>query len=422
MRKIILYIALAAALICPALAAEAQYFTLKDSLIYSLENNPNIKSYGAKAQSSFAGVGITGSAYLPQVSASGAYSKNGSQTAATTDGYTDGLSLSQLVYDFNKTPLNIRMSKETYKQSTYDLYDTTQATYLSVIQAYYDILMNQHLIEAYKDGLRSAQQNYEQAKAFFEVGTKSKIDVTTASVSLENSKLDLINATNDLKTAWQNFYNALGMQNQVTLVVEDIQTPAEMKYSQKEILDIAYNNRRDILKIKSKVAAGKMQIDYYAANYFPALSGDASYTWQAKTYPLPRSWGVGLNLSWSIFDGTQTIWQVSQAKANLKDYESQLESTVNSVTKEVETYYISAVKYLESIRVTREKVRQAVENEDLATQRYKVGIGSIIELTDAQAKKVSAYSEFYKSVYAYNKALAQVVKSTGLDMASVYAK
>lgn len=402
--------------------AEEKASTLKDSIIYAIKNNPNIKSYGAKVDYYFANIGIATAAYMPNLSASGAYTKSGSQTATTSENYNDALSLNQLIYDFNQTNLNIKIQKESFHQSQYQLYDKIQEISLYAITSYYDVLKNRHLVDAYTKNVESNEKTYLQAKTSFEVGTRSKIDVTTASVNLSNARLSLINAKNDLKISIENYYNALSIQGEPKVELQDIVTSYEFFYKPEELTELAFKTRRDIMKLASQITAAKMQKDSYQAQYFPTLNGAAGLSWAGAPYPLPRGWNVGLNLTWALFNGGQREWQITQSKSNIKDLEYQLAGLKDNAKKEVYTNYDKVIKLLEAIFVAKEALRQATENEELAMERYRVGIGSIIEQTDAQSKKIKAAADYYNSVYQYNSAKATLDKSLGLDLAQVYCK
>lgn len=422
MKKIISIILIVFFCLISFSCAEEGFSNLKDSIIYALKNNPDIKSYGAKADTYFAGIGIARADYRPQLTSSDTYVKTKSQTVPTYETYSYGLTLTQLIYDFDKTNLNININKESYNQSLCDLYNKVQDVSLNLIQSYNNVLMNQHLIKAYNTNADRMNKTYLQAKKFFEVGTKSKIDVTTAYVNLSNAKLDYIKAENDLRVSFQNFYNALGVKEEKPITLKDIQTTYDFKAEPEDIVNVAYKIRRDILKLKSQIEAQNMQTKYNAAGYFPSISGNTGYLWTGTLNPLPRAWNSGVSVTWSIFTGGKTSWQVQQSRDKLKDLEFQMESLRNNVRTEVYTKYSDVIKLLESIYVTDDALKQAVENEELASERYRVGLGNIIELTGAQSDRITAEANYVKAIYQYNSAKAQLDKSTGLDLAQIYAR
>ena len=98
---------------------------------------------------------------------------------------------------------------------------TENATVLSVKQAYYGVLQAKRNRDVAADVIRQFQLHLDQARGFYEVGTKAKIDVIKAEVDLSNAKLSLINAENSLKIAWVNLNNAMGVPDAPEYTIED---------------------------------------------------------------------------------------------------------------------------------------------------------------------------------------------------------
>lgn len=402
--------------------AEEKTISLKDCLIYALGNNPDIKSYNFKVNASYSQLHQAISDYLPSISGSSTYDRSGSQTTAMTKSFGDTLKISQLVYDFNKTNYSIKMAGESLKQSDYSLYLKIQDIISSVIGAYYDVLKNIHLVEALKRDVARREKTLEQAKAFFEVGVKSKIDVTTSRVNLSTARLDLIKARNDLKVSYQSLYKAMGFNEGYNLNPEDIKYIVEYNKTRDEALAISFNERRDLMSLGSKIESSEIQAKYNQRGTYPYVTADGSYTWNGSQYPLNRSWDLGLNLNWSIFDAGLSFWKVKESNANIQDFKAQYESLKNSIKKEVSDYYSELIESFEAIKVSKEKLQNANENMELAEGRYNVGQGDIIELSQAQYEQIQADADMIVSVYTYMKAKADLEKATGVDMAPIYVK
>ncbi|MFH1452606.1 MAG: TolC family protein [Armatimonadota bacterium] len=405
-----------------AVYSEEKTFSLKDCLIYSSDNNPDIKSYSFKVKAYFSKVGQARSGYLPQLTGSASYDRSGSQTTDMVRDNNDSLRLSQLIYDFNKTIYGIQMADEELSQSNLNLYDTTQSVFLNVVKSYCDVLKNNHLVEAMKKNVSRMKETLSQAEAFFLQGTKSKIDVTTAEINLSSVKLELIKAENSLKVSYQALYEAMGFTGESSLSLVEIKELIQYGYSLEDSLAFAFKERPDIKIMASKVKESTMQEKYNKRGAYPSITGDGSYSWDGAQYPLGRSWNIGLNLSWSIFDGGNTIWKVKEAQANTQDYKAQLTSHKNQAKKEVTDYYTTMTEKHDTLMVNKDRFRQAKENLDLADGRYKVGMGNIIELTQAQYEYIKSEADVIASTYEYMKAKADLEKSTGANLASIYAE
>jgi outer membrane protein TolC len=125
------------------------------------------------------------------------------------------------------------------------------------------------------------------------------------------------------------------------------------------------------------------------------------------------TWSLSVNASIPIFEGLVTKYNVQQAKANLRATQSNAEVLRQDINKQVEQNYLNVKAAIEKIRATEKGQEAARENWELAQGRYKAGVGSIIEVTDARVKFFSAELSYIRSVYDFKVAEAQLEKAVG---------
>ncbi len=125
------------------------------------------------------------------------------------------------------------------------------------------------------------------------------------------------------------------------------------------------------------------------------------------------TWSVSLNASVPIFEGLTNKYSVQQAKANLRATQSNAEVLRQDINKQVEQSYLNVRAAAEKTRATEKGKEAAQENWELAQGRYKAGVGSIIEVTDAQVKFFNAELTYIRSVYDLKVAEAQLEKAVG---------
>jgi outer membrane protein TolC len=125
------------------------------------------------------------------------------------------------------------------------------------------------------------------------------------------------------------------------------------------------------------------------------------------------TWSLSVNASIPIFEGLATKYAVQKAKANLRATQSNAEVLRQDINKQVEQNYLNVQAAVEKIRATEKGKEAAKENWDLAQGRYKAGVGSIIEVTDAQVKFFNAELRYIRSVYDLKVAEAQLEKAVG---------
>ena len=130
--------------------------------------------------------------------------------------------------------------------------------------------------------------------------------------------------------------------------------------------------------------------------------------------PFQNNWNFGLNLSLPIFQGFALDAGIEQAKANLKTVQASNDALVQAVTLDVQQQYSSLEEARERIAATRALVDQSEETLKLAEGRYKQGVGSAVEITDARVGFYNAQTSYIQSLYDYQVAYARLKRAMGI--------
>ena len=125
------------------------------------------------------------------------------------------------------------------------------------------------------------------------------------------------------------------------------------------------------------------------------------------------AWFVQLSLNIPIFDGFRTTQRVEETLHNYYNVKAQEEDRRQLIALEVEQSYLRVVETQERIRATESAARASKENLDLAQGRYQVGVGSIIEVTDAETLYTDAQTTYVRTIYEYKIADAQLARAMG---------
>jgi outer membrane protein TolC len=290
-------------------------------------------------------------AYYPQVNFNSTY--NTSTTNFTTVGssvrtstnslsfldiFSMGPTLNQLIYDFGRTSNTVKINRETQRASEQDLQTAIQTVVLNVKQSYFGVLQTLALIKVAEDTLGQNQKRLEQAKGFYEAGTRPKIDVTNAEVNLANVQLALIRAKNNYLVARVTLNNAMGLREDLNFAIEESLDFKPKAIALEEILHSAYARRPEILQIKARERSQEATVELARSSYYPTLSGNASHIYRTDRPPrdFVWDWSFGAVLTIPIFSGFSTPHQIAEAKANLKNLEAQEETLRQNIRLEAE--------------------------------------------------------------------------------------
>jgi outer membrane protein len=413
-----------------ALPVPGKPLTLEQCVALGLKFNPALRGNQASVEAQKARVEQALAAYYPQINFSAGYNAQtfnfitlAGQFRPYTYNYTFqdifsmGPNLTQTIYDFGRTSSAVKQNRENVKASEQDLVTTRQTVILNVKQAYFGVLQSQHLIEVAQEVGNNTKQHLDQAQGFYQAGTRPKIDVTKAEVDVANADLALITAKNNYLVARVNLNNAMGLTEKLEFPIEDIMGITPEKIGVDDILKAAFEQRPEILQLKAKQRSQEAAIELAQSSYYPILSGTAQYLMRGRHMPNETAWDAffGATLTVPLFSGFLSPSQVSEQRANLRNLLAQEETLKLNIRLESEQAYLSAKQAEEQVRVTQKTVSQAQENYELAAGRYQVGVGSPLEITDAEVSLANAKANYIQALYNYKVSEARIEKAMGTN-------
>lgn len=409
-------------------AEEVPTLTLDDCVKAALANNPKLQQMASKVELNRAKAGISKSGYLPQVSTTGGYTHYdtskiafGSFSIAGLDKRYNILSentgVSQLIWDFGKTLNQIRAANETLSAAQYEFIETQENTVLNAEKAYFSVMRAQLLLDATKDKLNMAKVRLERARGFYEVGFQQPYDVTKAELSVANANLDLVIAKKDFELAKVTLNSIMGNiagTNYRAFEIKEFK-PAEVNLD--AALKDAASGRVELQKLQAQARAAQADLEVKKKGNWPAVSlggnhqvSDTDTTGVGNV----RSWDIGAQVSWPWFDGFKTKFEIEAAQASFKMAQLGIQDETLSIGLEVQKAVLSLDEEKERVNAAAKLLQQAAENLEISQARYEEGLGSIIEVTDAETSLVSAKQTHASSIADYLSSLAEYQKSIGV--------
>jgi outer membrane protein len=402
--------------------------TIEDAVRIGLENHPRIKSASERIGSQEAVLGQQMSAYYPTVSLNNRYQTSQSSTSGGSDeaseSYSSQASFNMTLYNFGKREGNVQAARETLNAFKQDYATTNQDVVLAIKQAYYIYLGSQEVVRVRQETVRSRDLLVRQARGFYEVGTRARIDVARAEANLFSAQADLIAAENAVKIAWVTLRNAMGSPRLPEQPVAADSPEVELSMNLAGARNIAFDSRTELKSFEALRKASDELIATARRGHLPDLLFDASYGRRhvsneqvngrtLNTFPLQPTWSVGLSFNIPIFDGFRTTHRIEETLHNYYNIRAQEEDRRQQIALEVEQSYLRVVELQERIKATDSAARAAKENLDLAQGRYQVGVGSIIEVTDAETLYTDAQTTYIRTIYEYKIADAQLARAMG---------
>ena len=321
------------------------------------------------------------------------------------------VSLSQVLFDFGKTFASTDAARRLAEQAQEDVELQRQLVTLTVKESFININFARRLIRVQEQAVERADLNLRSARGFFEVGTRPKSDVARAEVDVANARVDLIRARNAERLARVALNTAMGIAADTPTEVQDNLVYEGMAIDRGQLLSQALSQRPEYKQARLKVSEAEARMRRAFRDFFPDVTANAFYG--ATRSDLNEIWEVGVALSWTIFDGGNRIARFRETKVNVDAAQARVRSTELDISREVEQAQLNVSEAQERIGAAQTAVASAQENFRLAQGRFDAGVGTILELTDAQLFLTQAQNVEAQALADYRIAVARLERAIG---------
>jgi outer membrane protein len=329
-----------------------------------------------------------------------------------------GLSVSQLITDFGHTH-NLVLSAESNARAQLESERATELDIrLTVDQAFYQALTTQALLRVAEQTVAQRQAMGDQVGALTRSKIKSDLDLSFANVQVAQANLLLLDARNNEQAATAALNDVLGSETdqQYTLVDETGGSPPPAPQDADALLTTAFSQRPDLAALNDQSTSARQYSTAQRDLWMPSVSAlAAAGGTPVRADQIESSWyGVaGANVSIPVFNGFLFSADAKEARLRAQAAQENVRKLRDAIARDLRTSVLDAQTAFERIGVTEGMLNQASLALDLAQARYKIGLSSIVELTQAQLAQTQAEMDATSARYAYQTALAEVRYETG---------
>ncbi|MGP8253289.1 MAG: TolC family protein [Terracidiphilus sp.] len=324
-----------------------------------------------------------------------------------------GLTVSQLITDFGRTH-NLVLSAQSSAKAQLESERATQLDIrLTVDQAFYKALTAQAVLQVAQQTVAQRQATVDQVGALAKAKVRSDLDLSFASVQLAQANLLLLDAQNNTQAAMAALNNVLGNEadQQYTLVDETNGNPPPAPDNADALLQTAFSSRPDLAALSDRYASARQYSTAQRDLWMPTVSAlAAAGGTPVRADQIESSWyGVaGANISIPVFNGFLYSADAKEAKLRAQAAQEDVRNLRDLIARDVRTAVLNAQTAFQRIGVTQQMLDQANFALDLAQARYKLGLSSIVELTQAQLAQTQAEIDNTSARYGYQTALSEV--------------
>ncbi|HEX4021025.1 MAG TPA: TolC family protein [Acidobacteriaceae bacterium] len=386
----------------------------------AIQNNPRIRASKLVALAEHQVYRETRSQYLPrmfggmiaeQANSGSRFSVDGLRTTRLITHAGGGIDMHQLITDFGHTSNLIASSKLYEKAQNSTAMATRQDVILVTDQVFYSALESEAVVKAAQQTTQTRQETSDQITELTKNKLRSDIDLAFAEQNLAEAKLLLLDAQDQYRKNIDALSAVLGYDHpQKYQLVDDSAAPPLPPPDVDALVEMALKQRPDLMALDyDQKAAAKFSRAQHE-QLLPTIdtSGVFGGTPVRDSAYFTSSWfgAVGVSLTVPIFNGFLYTAEASEASNRAKASKEQLRDLRNSVVRDVNDAWLDTNTAYQKIGVTQNLVQAANLGLDLAQARYKLGLSSIVELSQSQLQDTQAVIQNINARYAYELALA----------------
>ncbi|MFN3648239.1 MAG: TolC family protein [Armatimonadota bacterium] len=407
-------------------------FSLDEAVRYALEHNPRIGGAAAQVRQARARVGQRRAERGPQLNTSNFVIRQGPTVPPFRPGdnpavpayrWDLGVFLNQVVFDWGRRSARQRAAERDVNAALFRTEETENDVRLVVGVSFYNVLRSQQLLAVAQERRESAQEQLRVAQARFESDVSPRFDVIRAEAELANAEQEVIDAENEIALAESTLNTALGRPADAPIALELGTEPPVPPITFEQAREAALEERPQLAALRETVeglrqevrarrAENKPQIDFSAGYDRPNPGGFASTAYR---------WNLGLTLDFPFFDSGLTRNRVREAQGLVDETRQELELARQQVELDVRSALLDLREAERRIQTATQEQRAAREALRVANVRYQAGVGTNVEVTDAQVAVARAGQNLANATFDYEAARVRLEAATGQTVEELIA-
>ena len=387
--------------------------TLQEAEAIALQKNPQITVGKLRALQAHEFVREARSALLPtaNLSMTGVESRAGSRIAA---GYLNnpviypraavGASVSQLITDFGRTNNLVSSSEFQAKAEDENAVATRQQIVLAVDEAFYNSVESQALLHVADETVKARQLLVDQVQALTNAKLKSDLDLSFSKVDLGRAKLLLLDSQSNYEASLSTLSAILGYPDRQNFtLVEPASQATPPSIDALPLIQQALQQRPEVRSLQDEVTSatkfGKAEHDLR----WPTVSASGVAGLAPVRDPHIENWygAAGININIPVFNGFLFNARAKSADLETQAKQQRLLDLQNNIARDVRNAWLDTQKAYERLSLTQQLREQANLALELAQARYRLGLGSIVEFSQANLQKTEADLEDTDAHYQY---------------------
>lgn len=414
--------------LCAPAAAAPQELTLEEAVRLALTNNPSgkIAVFDLEAAK---GALVSARSYLwPTAAGTHTDAKTWAGVAANTnsgrdpnytyDKYANSLTMNWVLYSGDKVQSQVAQALLAVDSNRWGVDVARQQLKYNATEAFIALMAARDSVKLDEESVDRLQRYLEDVKLQFDVGVVAKVDVLRSEVELAKAKQTLIEDRNTYALVMAKLNNIIGLPLATEIAIRDELKAASFAETMDNCVEAAMKQRPEISQYDAAVKSAKAGVSVARSGYLPTVSAAYQAGWYDSSFPGGNNynWSAYLSTSWTFLDAGLTSGKVKQALSAYYKAKEQLQQTLDSVQLEVRSTFLSLKSSEQSIETSSAAVGLAEEDYKIKVIRYQSGVGTNLDVMDAQVALTTAKNNYLKAMYNYNTYRAKLDKVMGVPV------
>ena len=405
-------------------ASDLGTLTMAKAIDLALQNNPNTRIAWLQAQQAKSIVGSTQSLYYPELDLGVGYNRSrqatqGGKSVFDTSNFAPSLTLTYLLFDSGGRAAQVEEARQALIAADFSHNEQIQSTILDTEQAFFGFMEAKALVDAQSATLKNRQASLDAAQERHRAGVATINDVLQAQTAMSQAQLTYETLEQNLRVFQGTLATTMGLavttKFDVAALPSDVPMDA-VRTAVDALIAQAESQRPDFAATRAAIPAAEARVRQARAAGLPQVgftaTGTRSYfggafVGDANTY------AVGIALRMPLFNGFRTKYDVMAAQAGVDIAREDARSFQQQIDLQVWNSYSGLSTASQRVRTSRDLLSSAEQSSDVAQNRYRSGVGSILDVLNADAALALARAEEIQARADWFIAVAQLAHDTG---------
>lgn len=403
-------------------AQDVERISLEDAIEIALENNYQLKVASNNVDFAELQEWSEKADFLPSVNArldgnrrtGRSFDQNtGVIVTETNHSISGGISASLPIFRGFENINTLRSSQYNTQSRKENLQRVRENIIFNTASSYLQYILNKQFLEIDRENLEASKKTLEQVKAQVEVGSRPTVDLYNQEAIVANNEFAVVNSENALQSSRLQLIQSMQIDplKEYEFITPDIEKASlnVSDYNLDNLVASALESRSDLRSEELNIQAIKHQLSATRASLYPSLSLSASlgsnyselipFDFQDQFFDQNIQRSLSLSLIIPIFNNWNRRTNIQSQQVNYKNAQLNLRDTELQIVQEVNQAYNDYRSYLKQLESSEKALRAAERSYQTQKQRYEVGAGTLIELSEANAQYVEAQANEVQALF-----------------------